>query len=59
VFENGLLATITHEKPEYMYLKKAWEMLTQMEAFGAYSSYKDWIGIGSPTHYPESHMVYQ
>jgi predicted nucleic acid-binding Zn-ribbon protein len=46
VFENDLLAAMTHKKPECLYGKTTGEMSTQIDVFRACPSYKEWIGIG-------------
>jgi hypothetical protein len=46
VFENDLLAAMTHEKPECVYGKTTGEMSTQTDIFRACPSYKEWIGMG-------------
>jgi hypothetical protein len=47
VFENNLLAAMTHEKPSCLYGKESGVLSTQKEAFGACLDYnEEWIGIG-------------
>jgi hypothetical protein len=53
VFENDLLAAMTHEKPSCLYGKESGALSTQKEAFGACPNYNEWIGIGGS----ESHKA--
>jgi hypothetical protein len=46
VFENYLLAAMTHEKPSCLYGEESGALSTQKEAFGACPNYNEWIGIG-------------
>jgi hypothetical protein len=46
VFDNDLLAAMTHKKASCLYGKESGALSTQKEAFGACPDYNEWIGIG-------------